>query len=126
MAGENEHTKYALVQRWEDGITWLNSPEKVWFCIKGKEEMILTEDGNFGIGTANPKSKLDVAGDINVNDNRISNYKGFPKADFDEKQEAKLNETLTYTHSFGAIPSFVQVWEAMAGVRLQRIAKSVD
>jgi hypothetical protein len=72
--------------------------------------------GNVGIGTKELGAKLDVAGDINVNDNSISNYKGFPIADYEEKQYANVNvedkrkRELTFKHSFGVIPSLVQVW----------------
>jgi len=74
------------------------------------ESMTITENGNLGIGTTNPSSKLDVAGDINVNGNRISNYKGFPKADFEKKEKTSTDKRLIFEHSFGVIPSFVQVW----------------
>lgn len=49
---------------------------------------VVRNSGNVGIGTDDPKRKLDVRGDVNiigdidVNNKRLSNYKGFPTADF--------------------------------------------
>jgi trimeric autotransporter adhesin len=38
-----------------------------------KERMRITDAGNVGIGITNPQAKLDVAGDINVNNHTITN-----------------------------------------------------
>ena len=54
---------YALLQGATDqkGITFLNSPEAIRFRIKNADKMVLTKEGEIGIGTTNPNGLLDVA-----------------------------------------------------------------
>ncbi len=54
---------YALLQgiAAEKGVTFLNSPERINFRIANADKMVLTKDGNVGIGTANPRHRLHVA-----------------------------------------------------------------
>jgi hypothetical protein len=54
---------YALLQGAIDqkGITFLNSPESIRFRIKNGDKMVLTKEGEIGIGTTNPNGPLDVA-----------------------------------------------------------------
>ena len=54
---------YALLQGAVDnkGITFLNSPESIKFRIKNGDKMVLTKEGEIGIGTTNPNGPLDVA-----------------------------------------------------------------
>ncbi|NIP51749.1 MAG: hypothetical protein GWN61_21325 [candidate division Zixibacteria bacterium] len=47
------------------------------------ENMYSTLPGNVGIGTANPTEKLDVEGNIDVSSNKIKNYYGFPRPNYD-------------------------------------------
>jgi hypothetical protein len=59
-----DHTNagnYALLQSTvarDVGATYLNSPENIKFRIGNVDQMILTKDGNFGIGTTAPEEKL--------------------------------------------------------------------
>ncbi|MGE3510614.1 MAG: hypothetical protein AB7N65_17210 [Vicinamibacterales bacterium] len=53
---------YALLQGTTDGPgrTFLNSPVDIRFRIRNADQMVLTTDGNFGVGTNDPKGKLHV------------------------------------------------------------------
>ncbi|MGA1839335.1 MAG: hypothetical protein ACMUIU_01815 [bacterium] len=66
--------------------------------------------GNVSIGSGIQTEMLNVKQDINVNGGRVSDYHGFPKADFSEEKKAEINKTYEFTHNFNQIPSLVQVW----------------
>jgi len=69
--------------------------------------------GNVGIGTTAPSDKLDVEGNINVSSNRIKDYYGFPRPDYDsEWRTISQNQTLTLTHNIGGDVDnyFVDLW----------------
>jgi hypothetical protein len=53
---------YALLQgaAADKGITFLNSPENIRFRIGNSDRMILTKDGNVGIGTNSPDRPLGI------------------------------------------------------------------
>jgi hypothetical protein len=69
-----DHTNggnYALLQSGggsDKGITYLNSPENIRFRIGNGERMILTKEGNVGIGTTTPDDRLDIEGNVRIND----------------------------------------------------------
>ncbi|MCP5013264.1 MAG: hypothetical protein GY942_25065 [Aestuariibacter sp.] len=70
-SGNFDHTNgenYALLQYTgtsaNPGRTYLNSPVDIRFRLKNADKMILDTDGNFGIGTTDPKAALDVNGRI--------------------------------------------------------------
>jgi hypothetical protein len=46
------------------GITYVNAALDLRFRIAAAEQMIITQDGNVGIGTTAPQEKLDVRGNI--------------------------------------------------------------
>ena len=75
----------------------------------------LTIAGGLGVGKADPNALLDVRGnvnidgDINVNNKRLSNYNGFPTADYSKIGAVVINQEYTFTHNFGSLPSLVQV-----------------
>lgn len=56
---------YALLQETTavgKGITFVNSPENIRFRIGNADMMVLANNGNVGIGTTNPGTKLEVNG----------------------------------------------------------------
>ncbi len=58
--------------------------------------------GNVGIGTTSPSEKLDIAGNVDVSGNRVKNYRGFPRPDYDSGwQSFEESPTRTFTHSLG-------------------------
>jgi hypothetical protein len=68
--------------------------------------------GNVGIGTTDPNAKLHVNGDIDVADNRVKNYSGFPRPDYDSGwQSISAGSTITLPHNLGGDPNdyFVNV-----------------
>ena len=66
---------YALLQH-SAGRTYLNSPVDIRFRIGNAEKMILTNEGNMGIGTTTPDNLFHVvrgsAGEVEANGNSIS------------------------------------------------------
>jgi hypothetical protein len=56
--GQSNQAMYCLLQDKSSGETFLNSSDKIHFRISNNEKMILTNSGNFGIGTATPSTKL--------------------------------------------------------------------
>jgi len=69
--------------------------------------------GKVGIGTSTPSDKLDVEGNINVSSNRIKDYYGFPRPDYDSGwRPISQNQTLTLTHNIGGDVDnyFVDLW----------------
>ena len=64
------HDDYALLQ-WNGGQTYLNakSGQPIDFRIANQQKMRLDSSGNFGIGTTNPNSKLDVRGSVYIEGN---------------------------------------------------------
>ena len=66
--------------------------------------------GNVSIGSGIQTEMLNVKQDINVNGGRVSDYHGFPKADFSKEITANTNQTYKFEHNFNQIPSLVQVW----------------
>ena len=58
---------YAMMQH-STGQTLINasSNKSINFKINNVDKMVMLASGNFGIGTSNPQSKLDVNGDINI------------------------------------------------------------
>ncbi|NIP25019.1 MAG: hypothetical protein GWN67_11990 [Phycisphaerae bacterium] len=64
----------------------------------------LSGSGNVGVGTTSPSEKLDIAGNIDVSNNRVKNYRGFPRPDYDSGwKHTDESEYLTWTltHSLG-------------------------
>lgn len=57
---------YALLQHNITGRTFLNSPSDIRFRIKNVDKMVLSGEGNVGIGTTNPQSLLHIAKDANA------------------------------------------------------------
>ena len=64
----NNGTKYALLQN-SSGETILNSAstKRLRFRINDADKMTIDKDGNVGIGTTSPDSKLEVKGPIRAN-----------------------------------------------------------
>ncbi len=61
----------ALLHGSSDSVS--SNPHGLEFYTGGSYERLrINKDGNVGIGTTNPTAKLDVAGDIAVNGNKIS------------------------------------------------------
>jgi len=59
-------------------------------------------EGNVGIGTKNPSEKLDVEGNIDVSDNRVKNYHGFPRPDYNSGWvPIAKGELITINHNLG-------------------------
>ncbi len=84
-----------------------------FFSGKDKEQMVLTEEGNLGIGTAKPKARLDVAGTIRARE-------GFAFSDGSTLNVSDKG-ALTLTNSNGTITPNV------AGTGTQnRLAKWTD
>jgi hypothetical protein len=50
------------------GSTFLNGSTQIVFRIRNADQMRLTSDGNFGIGTHTPRAKLEVVGVARVGD----------------------------------------------------------
>jgi hypothetical protein len=70
---------YALLQAAADvdqGVTYLNSPVSIRFRIRNGDQMVLANNGNVGIGTSSPASRLHVNGDIRFTGNLIGGGKG--------------------------------------------------
>jgi hypothetical protein len=68
----------------------------------------ISGSGNVGIGTTNPSEKLDIAGNIDVSNNRVKNYRGFPRPDYDSgwrHTDESDYLTWTLTHSLGGDPN---------------------
>lgn len=58
--------------------------------------------GDVGIGTSSPSEKLDVEGNIDVSNNRVKNYRGYPRPDYDSGWVTiATDETRTLTHNLG-------------------------
>jgi hypothetical protein len=72
------------------------------------ERIRITPSGNVGIGTS-PSEKLDVAGNIDVSNNRVKNYKGFPRPDYDSGWVAVAqDEVVTLYHNIsGNVDNYV-------------------
>ncbi|MHC4694726.1 MAG: hypothetical protein ACYS67_18465, partial [Planctomycetota bacterium] len=73
-----------------DNDIWLqniNSGGRIYFSGYGGEDLtgdiILKTAGNVGIGDSTPTEKLDVEGNVDVSGNRVKNYRGFPRPDYD-------------------------------------------
>jgi hypothetical protein len=63
-------------------------------------KMFIESAGKVGIGTTSPSERLDVAGNIDVSNNQIKNYKGFPKPDYNSGwYTISQNEEKTFTHN---------------------------
>jgi hypothetical protein len=73
-----------------------------------------------GVGTTSPSEKLDVAGNIDVSNNYVKNYRGFPKPNYDSGY-ALINQgqTLTLPHNLGGSLEnyFVDLWFEYNGDR---------
>jgi hypothetical protein len=55
-----------------------------------------------GVGTTSPSEKLDVEGNIDVSNNQIKNYYGFPKPNYNSGWlTINQDQTLTITHNIG-------------------------
>lgn len=69
------------------------------FGIRGR-------DGKVGIGTSEPSEKLDVEGNIDVSDNRVKRYHGFPRPDYDSNwRDLSKGQTLVLQHNVGGDPN---------------------
>ncbi|MEQ9413813.1 MAG: hypothetical protein RIF39_08275, partial [Cyclobacteriaceae bacterium] len=64
--GQSNYAKYALLQDKIGGSTFLNTPATLYFRINNTDKMILTNSGNFGIGTTQPLSTLSVKGRVGI------------------------------------------------------------
>jgi len=70
--------------------------------IQNSEQAKTIIGGKVGIGTTSPSEKLDVEGNIDVSNNQIKNYYGFPKPNYDSGwQTVSPGATLTLTHNIG-------------------------
>ncbi len=75
--GRATEGNYAMMQN-STGQTLINasSNKSINFKINNVDKMIMLASGNFGIGTTNPQSKLDVNGDINISGNGVLKMDG--------------------------------------------------
>ena len=79
---EDGKVEHCLIPRWSDGKTYFNfgSTGLVVRNNGSDVKMVILPDGNMGIGTGNPQSKLDVFGNVSINsklvisDDTNSNY----------------------------------------------------
>ncbi|MCH7675424.1 tail fiber domain-containing protein [candidate division KSB1 bacterium] len=66
---QSDAKNYALLQAFEGtakGRTYLNSPKDIRFRINNSDKMMLSNNGNVGIGTTDPWEKLTVVGECIV------------------------------------------------------------
>lgn len=66
--GANASGNYALLQN-ENGLTLLNSASGQDIRIRNNnsDQAVFESDGDFGVGTMNPASKVEVVGDVRLN-----------------------------------------------------------
>jgi hypothetical protein len=80
------------------GGTWAD----IHFQTNASTKMFIESAGNVGIGTTSPSEKLDVEGNIDVSDNEVKNYFGFPQPDYNTGWVSiSQGETKTFTHGLG-------------------------
>lgn len=72
------------------------------FQTNATTKMFIESAGKVGIGTTSPSEKLDVEGNIDVSNNQIKNYYGFPKPNYDSGwQTIAQNGDITFTRNLG-------------------------
>jgi hypothetical protein len=64
------------------------------------DSIIYEAGGKVGIGTTTPNEKLQIAGNVDVSFNRIKNFSGFPRPDFDSGW-LSVQSSITVSHHLG-------------------------
>jgi hypothetical protein len=100
----------------------LEPDDHIYIRKDGGSYWAIFENSNerLGVGTTSPSERLDVEGNIDVSDNYVKNYRGFPKPNFDTGY-ALINtgQTLTFTHNlYGNLENYVvDLWFEYNGNR---------
>lgn len=70
------------------------------FQTNASTKMFIESAGKVGIGTTSPSEKLDVEGNIDVSNNEVKNYYGFPQPDYNSGWVSiSKGETKTFYHN---------------------------
>jgi hypothetical protein len=111
---------YALLQAAADvdqGVTFLNSPVSIHFRIGNAEKMALANNGNVGIGTMEPREKLEVNGNIVTNgDIRLTNADCAEDFDICETEQVEPGTVMVLGEEGVLYPSQQPYDKRVAGV----------